>query len=139
MHCTDLSCGLWHRCDSICTVFVSAELGAAKHGAAISTVFIRWERHRGDTASLNLIFWIKQNCEIIRLMFFNMSEKDIYDTFHTVSSNQSVSFNARRWILIKSPRCDGINLYSCISEPRDLVKIHLIARSARPEPADKPE
>ena len=81
-HCTALTCPVVYGIAAI--VFAPClylQNPVRQSTVRLSTVFIRWERHRGDTASLNLMFWINQNCEIIRLILFNRSEKDIYDTF----------------------------------------------------------
>ena len=120
-HCTALTCPVVYGIAAIVfAMCLYLQNPVRQSTVRLSTVFIQWERHQGDTASLNLIFWINQNCEIIKLIIFNRSEKDIYDTFDTVSSNQSVSFKARRWILIKFPRCDGINLCSWIQRTKGL-------------------
>ena len=56
LHCTDLSRGLWLRCDSICTVHVSAEPSAAKHGAAIDRLYpVREAPGRHSLLKLNFL------------------------------------------------------------------------------------
>ena len=70
------------------------EPDAAKHGAAIFGQRSTGEIWR-DTATLNLIFRTRQDCKIIRFLFFNKSEKRLFDIIDSVSSNQSVSYNTQ--------------------------------------------